>query len=62
MPTRRRTKSVFECQEPKAAVAADEFETAFQELQAWADTTDEKYALLHAKRLARKGRFAGALK
>ncbi len=48
-------------QEP-AADASDEFEAAFLELQAWADTSEEKYALLHAKRLARKGRFAGALK
>ncbi|CAL8469996.1 g9538 [Coccomyxa elongata] len=43
-------------------VPADSFEAAILELQTWADTTEETYALLHAKRLARKGRFAGALK
>jgi hypothetical protein len=46
----------------QAAAGSDQFEAAFRDLQAWADTSEEKYALLHAKRLARKGRFAGALK
>lgn len=46
---------------PKEA-PADAFEEAFLELQVWADITEEKYALLHAKRLARKGRLAAALK
>lgn len=38
------------------------FEAAFWELQAWADTTEEKYALLHAKFLSRQGRHASAVK
>jgi hypothetical protein len=54
--------------EAQAAAASDPappedaFEAAFAELQKWVDTAEEKYALLHAKRLARRGRLAAALK
>ena len=46
--------------EPEGGAAA--FEQAFFELQKWVDTSEDKTALLHAKRLARKGRLGAALK
>lgn len=39
----------------------DAFEQAFQHLRKWADTKEATYALLHAKREARKQRYATAL-
>ena len=38
------------------------FEDNFAELQKWADTTEEKYVLLHIRRDRRKQRFGNALK
>lgn len=52
----------YMCDWQEVGTAPDDFEAAFLELQAWVDTSEEKYALLHAKRLARKGRSASALK
>ncbi len=46
----------------QAPTEDDAFVEAFKELQAWADTTEEKHALLHAKYLSRQGRHASALK
>ena len=40
----------------------DAFQGAFRELQAWADTAEDKHALLHAKFQARQGRYASAIK
>ena len=42
--------------------AVDAFEQALRDLQAWADTKEDKYALLHARHLARSGYYASALK
>ncbi|CAK0779170.1 hypothetical protein CVIRNUC_004710 [Coccomyxa viridis] len=49
-------------QDSQAPTEDDAFVEAFKELQAWADTTEEKHALLHAKYLSRQGRHASALK
>ena len=46
----------------QGAAEPDEFERTFRELQAWADTTEDKHALLHAKFQARQGRHAFAIK
>ena len=55
-------QEVQEAASKPAEPDADAFEAAFFELQKWVDTAEEKYALLHAKRLARKGRLAAAVK
>ena len=46
----------------QVAVEPDDFECTFRELQAWADTAEAKYALLHAKFQKRQGRYASAIK
>ena len=46
----------------QGAAEPDEFERTFRELQAWVDTAEDKYALLHAKFYARQGRYAFAIK
>ena len=46
----------------QGAAEPDEFERTFRELQAWAATAEDKYALLHAKFQARQGRYASAIK
>jgi len=45
--------------DPAAHDAA--FESNFAELRKWADTTEEKYFLLHVRRERRKGRYGNAL-
>ncbi|KAK9809052.1 hypothetical protein WJX72_008467 [[Myrmecia] bisecta] len=47
---------------PSGQELADPFEAAFAELRKWADTAEGAGAVLHAKREARAGRLASALK